>query len=101
MLAQDRQHFVSHCSMFLEVFCENKNIVHVDDDHPPHNEISEEIVHHRLECGGGIGKAEKHDAWLEQPTVRDKRCLPLISLSNADILIPPAYVKFGEVSGTT
>src|SRR5216683_2129871 len=33
---------------------------------------------HGLEGGGRVGEAEKHDHWLIEPLVGDKRCLPPI-----------------------
>ncbi|KIJ58555.1 hypothetical protein HYDPIDRAFT_102408, partial [Hydnomerulius pinastri MD-312] len=58
-----------------------------------------DVVHHRLERCWGVGKAEEHDCWLEEPVVSSESRLPFVSFFDADIVVSPAYVQLGEDFG--
>ncbi|KIJ57656.1 hypothetical protein HYDPIDRAFT_104008, partial [Hydnomerulius pinastri MD-312] len=64
-----------------------------------HDVLPEDVVHHRLERRRGIGKAEEHDRWLEEPAVGPKGGLPLVSFFDTDVVVSPAYVQLGEDFG--
>jgi hypothetical protein len=53
-------------------------------------------VHHHLEGGGRIGKAEEHYRWFKQSFWYEEGCFPLISIFNTDVVVSPSHVKFGE-----
>jgi len=53
-------------------------------------------VHHHLKGGRGVGQPKEHDRWFEQPFVSNKGCFPLVSPSNANVVISPSYVKLGK-----
>ena len=55
-----------------------------------------DVVHHCLECGWGIHEAKKHYCWFKQAFASFECGLPFISLFDADIVISPSYIKFGE-----
>ncbi len=41
--------------------CMDGDVIHVDCHAPFVDKISEDSVHHHLECGRGVGKAKEHD----------------------------------------
>ena len=47
---------------------------------------------------GGVAKAKKHDGGFEESFVGDEGRLPLVAILDADVIIPPANVKLGEVA---
>ena len=51
-----------------------------------------------LECGGGVAKAEEHDSRFEESFVGDESRLPLVTILDVDIVVPPTDIKFGEVT---
>ncbi len=74
----------------------NGKVVHVDG-HPTLSDFStEDHVHHHLEGSGGVGQPEEHDHWFEEAFWCEERRFPFISLFDADIVVSPAYVEFGE-----
>src|ERR1700677_2121549 len=54
------------------------------------------LVHHRLECGGRVAKAKKHDGGLEKPITCFEGRLVFVTLFDTDVIITPTYVQFGE-----
>ena len=57
------------------------------------------MIHECLEGWWGIAEAEKHDCGLIKTKGGDKCCLPLVFLSDANVVITPLYVKFREKGG--
>jgi hypothetical protein len=43
--------------------------------HKPTEEGAQQVVHQRLERGGGVGEPERHDQELEVAMVHPERCL--------------------------
>src|SRR5712672_1256737 len=56
----------------------------------------EDGVHHHLKGGRGVGQPKKHDRWFEQPFVSNEGCFPLVSFSDANVVISPSYVELGK-----
>ena len=54
------------------------------------------LVHHRLECGGRVAKAKKHDCGFKKSIACFEGCLVFVTLFDADIVITPSYIQFGE-----
>ena len=52
--------------MVVEVICEDENIVKVHYHTTLLYEIIEDVIHHALECRGGIAEPEEHDCWFVQ-----------------------------------
>ncbi len=75
------------------------DIVHIAYDLAIVDEISEDIVHHRLECHGGVTQSEEHDGWLKQPSVSSECGLPHIPFLDLYIVEPPSEVEDGEELG--
>ena len=46
-----------------------------------------------MEGGGRIGEAEKHDHWFEEASVGFESGFPLITITNANVVISPANVQ--------
>ena len=72
----------------------NENVVHIDSDISFVNQFAKDEVHHRLECSRGVREAEEHDHRLEQASIGFECGFPLISIANANIVIPPSNIKF-------
>ena len=51
--------------MFFEGFRVDDNVVDVDRDLPGVYEVSEDVVHYRLERHGRVCQSEEHDCWFE------------------------------------
>jgi hypothetical protein len=56
----------------------------------------ERVIHESLQCGGGVGHAEEHDRRFEEAFMSDEGTFPLISVLDADIVVAPSNVEFGE-----
>ena len=74
----------------------NGQVVHVDDKLSFSDVVSEVEVHKCLKCQWGTAKSEKHYCWFEQSKRHDEGSLPLITLLDSDVIIPPPYVKLGK-----
>jgi hypothetical protein len=82
--------------MFFDALREDEDVVEVYANHAFHDEVLENVVHHRLEGGGRVGESEKHHQWLVEAAISTKRCLPLVTLFHSNILVPPSYVELRE-----
>ena len=56
----------------------------------------EHFLHCLTEGGGGVCEAKIHDGWFIESERGLKCCLPPIFLLDADIVVSPVYIKFGE-----
>ena len=77
----------------------DEEVIHVNDKPSFGNHVSERVIHESLEGGGGVAQAEEHYGGFEQSFVGDKGCFPLVSISDADVVVSPSDVKFGEDLG--
>jgi len=75
----------------------NQNVVKVDAYQALHDEVLEDVIHHALEGGRAISEAKKHHQGFKQPSVSLEGSLPLITLSNSDIIVTPANIQLGKV----
>ena len=57
------------------------------------------MVHECLECGGSITESKKHDSGFKQSHGGNKCGFPLVSFSNANVVMSPLDVKLGEQGG--
>ena len=55
------------------------------------------MIHESLESGWSIAKAEEHNHRFEQAKKGDEGCLSLVQFLDANVVVSPFYVKFGEV----
>jgi hypothetical protein len=58
------------------------------------------LIYHSLEGGQTIGETKVHHKWLKQASVCVKYCLPLVTLSDPNIIVSPAHVELGGVACT-
>ena len=58
-------HLLGHPTVFLERLGKDEDIVQVNYHDARVNEVTEQLVHHRLERSGRVGESEEHDRWLE------------------------------------
>ena len=61
------------------------------------NHISEDVIHEGLESGWSIAKAKEHNHWFKQAKRGDEGYLPLVQFLDANVVVSPSNVKFGEV----
>ena len=71
-------------------------VVHIDLEPLFGNHISENVIHECLKSGRGVTEPKKHYGRLKETKRGDERRFPLIVLSDADIVIAPSNIEFGE-----
>ena len=74
----------------------DNDIVHVDQSFATVDEFHQFVVHHCLECCWRVGQAKKHDGRLEKSVACFKSGLPFVAFLDADIVVSPVNIKFGE-----
>ena len=79
---------------------EYQDVIQVHTDHPFHDEVTEDVIHHCLKGGWAVGELEEHDQWFEEPLVGLEGHLPLGSLGDVHIVVSPPDIELGEVLGT-
>src|SRR5260221_4206004 len=77
----------------------DKDIIHIAYGLTIVDEILEDIVHHCLECHGGVTQSKEHDSWLKQPSVSLEHSLPLIPFLDPHVVESPLEVKYSEELG--
>jgi len=63
--------------------------------------VNEDIVHHCLECCGGVTQSKKHDSWFKQPLVSLECSLPLIIFLDLHVIESPVEIKYSEELSVT
>jgi hypothetical protein len=61
----------------------------------------EYCIHHHLESGWRVGKAEEHDCGLKKSLWGEESSLPFVPLFDADIIVSPSDIKFSEQGAPT
>ena len=77
----------------------DEDIIHIAYGLTIVDEISEDIIHHHLECCRGVTQSEEHDGWLKQSLVSLECSLPLIPFLDPHIVESPSEIKYGEELG--
>ena len=77
----------------------DKKVIHIDNKPSFSHHIAEQVIHEVFECYRGIAKAKEHDSWFRESFVCDKGCLPLVTIFDTNIVVPPMNIKFCEVMG--
>ena len=75
------------------------HVIHVDLEPLLRKHICEDVVHESLEGGGSVAKPKEHDSGFEKSHGGDESGLPLIFFSDANVVISPMNVEFGEQGG--
>ena len=81
------------------IFGVDSHVIHVDFKPLLWKHICEDVVHEGLKGGGGITESKEHDSWFKESHGGDESGLPLIFLSDANVVISPMNVEFGEQGG--
>ena len=90
---EDAQHIVYYTAMQCGVVRGvDKDVVHIYGDIAFIDEFAEEVIHHRLEGGGGIREAKEHDHWFEETAIRLERGLPLVAVFHTNVVVPPTDI---------
>ena len=71
----------------------DEDVVHINHNITFIDEFSEEVVHHRLEGGGGVCEAKEHDHGFEEASIRFERSFPLVAIAHANVIVPPTDIQ--------
>ena len=77
----------------------DSHVIHVDLKPLFWEHIHKDIIHESLESGGSIAEPKEHDSGFKESQGGDESSFPLIFLSDANVVISPMNVKFGEQGG--
>ena len=77
----------------------DSHVIHVDLKPFFRKHICEDVIHESLEGGGGVTEPKEHDSGFEESHGGDESGLPLIFFSDANVVISPTNVEFGEQGG--
>ncbi|GBG81424.1 hypothetical protein CBR_g32101 [Chara braunii] len=100
LLSEDRKDLAEMLKVGLEGEAIDRDIIEVNND-TNFEEVTEDVVHGGLECGGGVGESEGHHKELVLPKARTECGLVSVLLANADLVEVTAEVNFGKISGST
>jgi hypothetical protein len=100
MFSEPPEHLVDNFAVTGEVGERNEDVVQVDHDVPGQNKVLEDVVHHCLEGGWGVGKAKVHHQRLKEPPVHMEHSLPSVTFPDLDIVETPPGVEFCEELGS-
>ena len=78
---------------------EDEEVVHIDDEPSFSDHVSKGVVHESLESGGRVSEAKEHNGWFEEAFMSDEGGFPLVSVFDADVIVAPSNVEFGEDFG--
>ncbi|PFH44814.1 hypothetical protein AMATHDRAFT_166212 [Amanita thiersii Skay4041] len=79
--------------MFFDVFCEDQDVIHIDD-HPTLGDFSSEyVVHHSLK----FGQSEEHYQRFKEAPISPECGFPLVTVLDPDIVISPANVHLRKI----
>ena len=71
-------------------------VIHVDLQPFFSDHVGEDMVHKHLKHGWCIAETKEHDSGFKESHGGDERRFPLVFFSNADVVVSPADVEFGE-----
>ena len=77
----------------------DSHVIHVDLKPLLWKHICEDVVHAGLEGGGSIAEPKEHESGFKESHGGDESGLPLIFFSDANVVISPMNVEFGEQGG--
>ena len=71
-------------------------IVHIDLEPLFSDHVSKDMIHERLKGRRGITETKEHYGGFEETERGDECCFPLVFLLDANVVIAPSNIKFGE-----
>ena len=74
----------------------NKDVIHIDGDIAFVDEFTEQVIHHGLEGGRGIGKSKEHHHQFEEAMIGLECGLPLVTVAHLDVVVPPTDIQLCE-----
>ena len=77
----------------------DSHIIHIDLKPLLWDHISKDMIHESLEGGGSVAESKEHDGGFEESHGGNESSFPLIFLLNANVVIFPTNVEFGEQGG--
>jgi len=79
----------------LSLATKDEDVVHVDDHDFLHRELSEDVIHHRLDVAGLLVRPKNMTRGLEQAPVHPKKAtFPLVSILDLTLLYPHQTISF-------
>ena len=72
------------------------DVIDVDGDLSGVDEVSEDVVHYRLEGCGQVCQSKEHDCWFEQSSIHLECRFPFVSLFDSDVVVSPSYIELRE-----
>src|ERR1700677_2850960 len=87
--------------VFQRRTCGDGDVVHIYTNDGPlecvfGDDFFVNLVHHCLECGGGVTKTEKHDRGFEEAMACFEGCFVLVPFFDTYIVIAPSHIQLGE-----
>ncbi len=80
--------------------CVDGQVVHVHGEPTLGDLSAKDHVHHHLEGSRGVGQSEEHNRRFEE-ALRGEECrFPFVAFFDADVVVSPSYVEFGEERAT-
>ena len=95
------EYIADDSSVVGEVLRKDEDVIEVHIYRPFHDKVPEYVVHHSLEGGWAVCETAEHYHQFKQPSVGPKGTFPLITLMNANIVVPPANIQLGEIFGSS
>ena len=77
----------------------DSHVVHIDLKPLFREHIHKDMVHESLEGGRSVAEPKEHDSGFKGSHGGDEGSFPLIFFPDANVVIPPTNVKFGEQGG--
>ena len=74
MVVEGGKDFACDLALVVKVFRVDEDVIHVADEFPMADEVSEDVIHHGLECCGGVTQAEQCHSQELLPTPPHFRC---------------------------
>ena len=74
-------------------------VVHIDLEPSLSDHVSEDMIHECLKSRRGIAETKEHYGGFKEAERSDECCFPLVFLPNANVVIAPSNIKFGEQCG--
>jgi len=78
------------------IFGGDDHVVHIDVKPSLCNLFLENVIHHCLKSGQGVGQAEEHHSWFEETFASFEGGFVFIAFLDADVVISPANVELRE-----